>query len=104
MTPVTCCPAAGYFVGLYFAASPGAVWVGWPLLALCLSALLALAALLRWRLWQLDDHRRHPLVTVLTSYSETGLWRQPAAEVNREFRRSVVAAVGQVTSWVCVGR
>ena len=76
-------------MGLWWAAEdtdPGPL-ADWTPIATAVSLLLALAGVLRWYGWYRGDWAGHPLVRVLTGYSETGLWRQTAADVNREFRR-----------------
>ena len=81
---------AGYCLGLWWTAQGD--WgplAGWEAAAAAASALLAAAGLACWYLWRRDRWAGHPLARVLTSYSETGLWLQTAADVNREFRRWV---------------
>ncbi|XP_043188090.1 E3 ubiquitin-protein ligase TM129-like [Amphibalanus amphitrite] len=81
------CLPLGYCLGLWWTAEgPGRPLASWEIAAVIASALLAAAGLLCWYRWWRTDWYSHPLARVLTSYSETGLWRQTASEVNREFR------------------
>ncbi|XP_037077461.1 E3 ubiquitin-protein ligase TM129-like [Pollicipes pollicipes] len=80
------CLPLGYFIGLWWMADTTKLLGNWAHLAIGISLLMALIGMLRWFGWLHSNFESHPLARVLTSYSDTGIWEEVAADINREFR------------------